>query len=91
MQEKHEEFASDISRDRFLLEQLPEASFELEPTRPVPPRTIQTRTQTALVQGIPRLIFSHFGYPSKWESDQQVTETPNLDLAQQVLFLNWMT
>ena len=47
VEESHEEITSDISRDSFLPEQLPEASFELEPTRPVPPRTIQNRTQTA--------------------------------------------
>ena len=41
VEESNEENASDISRDSFLSEQLPEASFELEPTRPVPPRTIQ--------------------------------------------------
>ena len=54
VEESHEEIASDISQDSFLPEQLPEASFELEPSRPVSPRTIQTRTQTALEQGIPR-------------------------------------
>ena len=50
VEESNEEITSDISRDSFLPEQLPEASFELEPTRPVPPRTIQTCTQTALDQ-----------------------------------------
>ena len=54
VEESNEEITSDISRDSFLPEKLPEASFELESTRPVPPRTIQTRTQTALEQGIPR-------------------------------------
>ena len=49
-----EMITSDISRDSFLPEQLPEASFEMEPTAPVPHRTIQTRTQTALEQGILR-------------------------------------
>ena len=42
----HDEFASDISRDSFLPDQLPESSFELVPTRPVLRRTIHTRTQT---------------------------------------------
>ena len=51
VEDTNEEITSDISRDSFLPEQLPEASFEMEPTRPVPPRTIQTRTQTALGQG----------------------------------------
>ena len=36
VEEYNEEITSDISRDSFLPEQLPEASFELEPTRPVP-------------------------------------------------------
>ena len=58
---QNEEITSDISRDSFLPEQLPEASFELELTAPVPHRTIQTRTQTALGQGIPRRRSSHFG------------------------------
>ena len=49
--ESHEKIVSDISRDSFLPEQLSEASFELDPTRTVPPRTIQTRTQIALEQG----------------------------------------
>ena len=53
-EESNEEITSDISRASCLPEQLPEASFEMEPTAPVPPRTIQTRTQTALQQGIPR-------------------------------------
>ena len=48
VEESNEEIISDISRDSFLPEQLPEASFEMEPTAPVPPRTIQTRTQSAL-------------------------------------------
>ena len=70
MEESHEEFAMDISRDSFLPEQLLEASFELERVRPVPPRTIQTRAQTALEKEIRRRRFSHFGYPSDSESDQ---------------------
>ena len=71
-----EESNEEISRDSFLPEQLPEASFELEPTRPVPPRTIQTRTQTALEQGIPRRRFSHFDYPSDSDSEPAITEPP---------------
>ena len=86
VEESHEEIAIDISRDSFLPEQLPEASFELEPTRPVSPRTIQTRMQTTLEQGIPRQRFSHFGYNSDSESDQEVTEPPILASAQQVVF-----
>ena len=54
VERSHEEIASDISRGSFLTELLPEASFELESTRAVPPRTIQTRTQTTLEQRIPR-------------------------------------
>ena len=40
VEESNEEITSDISRDSFQPEQLPEASFELEPTGSVPPRTI---------------------------------------------------
>ena len=36
----NEETRSDILRDSFLSEQLPEASFEMEPIRPAPLRTI---------------------------------------------------
>ena len=54
VEESNEEITSDVSRETFLPEQLPEASFEMEPTASVPPRTIQTRTQAALEQGIPR-------------------------------------
>ena len=49
----------------------------MEPARPVPPRTIQTRTQTALEQGIPRRRFSHFGYPSDSDSEPTAAEPPN--------------
>ena len=76
VEESNEEIASDISRDSFLPEQLPEASFEMEPTAPVPPRTIQTRTQSALERGIPRRRFSHFGYPSESESDREPMDQP---------------
>ena len=69
VEESNEEITSDISRDSFLPEQLPEASFEMEPTARVPPSTIQTRTQSALERGIPRRRFSHFGYLSESESD----------------------
>ena len=48
----------------------------MEPTAPVPPRTIQTRTQSALEQGIPRRRFSHFGYPSESESDREPMDQP---------------
>ena len=51
VEESNEEITSDILRDSFLPEQLPEASFEMEPTAPVPPSTIQTRTQSALERG----------------------------------------
>ena len=74
VEESNEEITSDISRDSFLPEQLPEASFEMEPTGSVPPRTIQTRTQTALEQGIPRRRFSHFGYPSDSDSEREENE-----------------
>ena len=73
-----EEIASDISRDSFLPEQLLEASFDLEPTRPVPPRTIQTRTQTALQRRKSRRRFNHFGYPSDSELEQEVIESPTV-------------
>ena len=87
VEESNEEIAPDISRDSFLLELLPEASFELEPTGPVPPRAIQTVCmQTALEQGIPRRRFSHFGYPSDSESDREVTEPPVPDPVPQAVF-----
>ena len=65
---------------------MPEASFEPEPTTPVPPRIIQARTQTAFEQGIPGRRFSHFGYPFDSESEQEVTETAISDPAPQVVF-----
>ena len=82
VEESNEKITSDISQDSFLPEQLPEASFEMEPTRPVPPRTIQTRTQTALEQGIPRRRFSHFGYPT----DSEPVEQPVGETQQPVVF-----
>ena len=85
VEESNEKIASDISRDSFLPKQLPEASFELELTGQVPPRTIQTRTQTALEQGIPRRRFRHFGYPSDSEADREVTEAPVPDSVPQVV------
>ena len=89
VEESHEEITSDISQDSSLPEQLPEASYELEITRPVPPRTIQTRTQTDLEREIPGRTgqrFSHFGYPFDSESKQEVTEPPILDPSPQVVF-----
>ena len=47
-EESNEEITSDIPCDSFLPEQLPEASFGMEPTAPIPPLTLQTRTQSAL-------------------------------------------
>ena len=85
-EESNEEITSDIPRDSVLPEQLPEASFELEPTRSVPPRTIQTRTQTALEQGIPRRKFSHFDYPSDSDLEPAMTEPPIPDPASKVVF-----
>ena len=85
-EESNEEITSDISRDSFLPEQLPEASFEMEPTAPIPPSTIQTRTQSALQQGIPRRRFCHFGYPSESESDQEPIELPPAETQQPVVF-----
>ena len=84
VEESNGEITSDISRDSFLPEQ--EASFELEPIGSVPPRTIQTRTQTALEQGIPRRRFSHFDYPSDSDSEPATTEPPIPDPAPQVVF-----
>ena len=86
VEESNEEITSDISRDSFLPEQLPEASFEMEPTAPVSPRTIHTRTQSALEQGIPRRRFSHFGYPSESESDPELTEQHTAEVQQPVVF-----
>ena len=80
--ESNEEIASDISRDSFLPEQLPEASFEMKSTATVPPRTIQTRTQSASERGISRRRFNHFGYPFESESDREPVE-PLIEEAQQ--------
>ena len=85
-EESNEEITSDISRDSFLPEQLPEASFEMKPTAPVPPRTVQTRTQSALQPGIPRSRFSHFGYPSESESDQEPIAPPSAETQQPLVF-----
>ena len=84
MEESNEEIASDISTDSFLPEQRPEASLEFEPTRPVPPRIIQTRTQTALELEISRRRFSQFGYPS--ESEAKAAEMPPMNSPSQVVF-----
>ena len=86
VEDTNEEITSDISRDSFLPEQLPEASFEMEPTRPVPPRTIQTRTQTALGQGVPRRRFSQFDYPSESDSEAEAAEPPPMTPPSQVVF-----
>ena len=82
VEENNEKILSDISRDSFLPEQLPEASFQMEPTAPVPPRTIQTRTQSVLERGIPRRRFCHFGHPSESESDREPVD-PLIEEAQQ--------
>ena len=63
VEEKHEEFASHISTDSFLPEQLSEASFELKQAQPVQQRIIQTRTQTDLEEGIHRRRFNHSDTP----------------------------
>ena len=86
VEESNDVTAPDISLASFLPEQLPEASFEREPTGQVPPRTIQTRTQTVLEQGMPRRRFSHFGYPSDSESYREVTKPPVPDSIQQAVF-----
>ena len=86
MEESNEVIASDISRGSFLSEQLPEASLELELTRPVPTRIIQTCTRTALEQGIPRRRFSQFGYPSESESEAEAAEPPPMNYPSQLVF-----
>ena len=58
----------------------------MEPTRPVPPRTIQTRTQTALEQGVPRRRFSQFGYPSESDSQAEAAGPPPMTSPSQVVF-----
>ena len=58
----------------------------MEPTAPIPPRTIQTRTKSALQRGIPRRRFSHFGYPSESELDQEPTEQPITEAQQPMVF-----
>ena len=90
VEENNEEITSDISRDSFLPEQLPEASFELDSTQPVPPRTIQARTQLAFEQGKSHRNFSHFGYPSDSESGREMIEQPIADLAQQTQFFEFV-
>ena len=86
VEDTNEEITSDISRDSFLPEQLPEASFEMEPTRPVHPRTIQARTQTALEQGVPRRRFSQIGYPSESDSEAEAAGPPPMTSPSQVVF-----
>ena len=58
----------------------------MEPTRPVPTRTIQTRTQTALEQGVPRRRFSQFGYPSESDSEAEAAGPPPMTSPSQVVF-----
>ena len=58
----------------------------MEPTRPVPPRTIQTRTQTELEQETPRRHLRHFGYPSESKSQHETIEQPITDLQQPLVF-----
>ena len=60
----------------------------MEPTAPVPPRTIQTRTQFAVERGIPRRRFSHFGYPSESESDREPMDQPIEETQQSMLCPN---
>ena len=84
VEDSNEQMTSDISRDSLFLEQLPEASFGAEPTRPVP--TIQTRVQTALEQRILGRRFSYFGYPSDSESDHELDEQPMDETQQPVVF-----
>ena len=86
MEDKNEQITSDISRDSFLPEQLPEASFEMEPTATVPRRTIQTRTEMASEQRIPRRQFSHFGYPSESESNHEPIDQHGEETQQSVVF-----
>ena len=86
MEDTNEEITSDISKDSFLPEQLSEASFKVEPARLVSPRTIQTRTQTALEQGVPRRRFSQFGYPSESDSEAEAPGPPPMTSPSQVVF-----
>ena len=76
VEESNEEIASDISRDSFVPEQLPESSLKLEPTMPVPPRIIQTRTQTALEQGISQVVFPELDDLEPLFSDQEEIQPP---------------
>ena len=54
-------------------------SFDKEP--------IQTRTQTALKQGIPLGCLSHFGYPSESAADQELITQPMQEETQQPVVL----
>ena len=58
----------------------------MEPTEPVPPRTIQTCTQTALEQRNARRRISHFGYPPDTQSDHEPIEQPEEEIQQPVVF-----
>ena len=86
VEDSNEEITSANSRDSFLPEQLPEASFEMEATMSVPPRTIQTPTQTALEQTIARRRFSHFGHPSGSESNHAPVEPLAVETQQPLVF-----
>ena len=71
MEQRQEEIPSDISQASYLPEQLDPTSPGLpEPVAP-PPRRIRTRTQTALQEGRPRRRFSHYGYSSESELDDE--------------------
>ena len=82
-EQNHEEVTCCISEDSFLAEQLPEVSFELEPTRSVPLRRIQTHTSTAMEQGLPGRRFNLLGYQSDLECDREMTEHPIVEPARQ--------
>ena len=79
-EEHNEEIAPDILLVFFSPEQLPEVSFEIVPTRVVPPGTIQKRTLTAFGPEIPRRRFSYFGYPPESDSNHKMMEEPIPDL-----------
>ena len=49
VEESNEEITPDISRDSFHPEQLPEASFDMEPTGPVPPHRPRFRHVLSLL------------------------------------------
>ena len=84
VEESQEEITSDFSQDSFQPEKLPEASFELEPTRPVPrePSKPARKLSSSKEYHDEDSAISDI-LPTQ---NQKVTEQPILDPAPQVVF-----